>query len=80
MASRICPYKKALAVGTTINDIVGRQGGASETEDLEDVLFHTRRLLSDISVVLKARVDRLFDSEVDEVDKRAMDDLYSLIG
>lgn len=53
---------------TTINALVGRQGGVPSKEDLKEVLDRARRLLADISALLELECDRLFEIEVDPDD------------
>lgn len=64
---------------TTIDDKVGRRGGAYSVEELETVLNRARKLLADTSALLELEIDRLFKSEMDESETVRMTQVTDLI-
>ena len=66
-------------MGTTINDLVDRRGGAYRVEELEDVLNRARRLLADISALLELEIERLFDTEIEPDDRVRIDNATDMI-
>lgn len=64
---------------TTINQRVGRRGGAYPVEELENVLNRARKLLADISAVLELEIDRLFGVEFDADDTEREKQIKALI-
>jgi hypothetical protein len=66
-------------VRTTINQRVGRSGGAYSVEELENVLNRARKLLADISAVLELEIDRLFGIEFDVNDTEREKQIKMLI-
>ena len=64
---------------TTINDQVDRRGGAYEEQELEEILFKTRKILADTSAFLELKIDQLFETEFDKDDKEHANAVKSLI-
>jgi hypothetical protein len=66
-------------VRTTIDDKVGRRGGAYSVEELENTLNRARKLLADTSALLELEIDRLFKSEIDPDESVRLKEVTDLI-
>ena len=64
---------------TTINERVGRRGGACSKEDIENVLQDARRLLADANALLQLEIEKLFATEFEDTDEKRIKDLNTLV-
>jgi hypothetical protein len=70
---------KGADVRTTIDEQVGRRGGAYSVEDLENTLNQARKLLADTMALLELENERFFKTEFDKDDKDHLDTVMDLI-
>jgi len=66
-------------VGTTTSQRIGRQGEACLTREIEDTLKSARRIFADVSAFLELEIDRLFEIEVNDLDRARAKAVQSLI-
>lgn len=64
---------------TTINERVGRRGGAYSVEELENTLNRARKLLADTLALLELENERFFTTELDADDHAQLDTVMDLI-
>lgn len=64
---------------TTINDLVGRRGGASSVDETKDVLDRARELLADITSMLQLETERYFRLEFDTRSRPDLEQIQRLI-
>jgi hypothetical protein len=70
--------RKALTVRTTIDEQVGRRGGATN-EALENTLNRARKLLSDTLALLELENEKFFKTELDTDEKAHLDNVMDLV-
>ena len=73
------PSRKALSVRTTIDEQIGRRGGAYTTEELENTLNRARKLLADTLALLELENERFFKTELDKNEKAHLDTVMDLV-
>ena len=66
-------------MSTTINERVGRRGGAYSAEELEDVLNRARKILADTTALLDLEIERYFDEEVEDKEEERIKRIQGLI-
>ena len=66
-------------MGTTINDLVDRQGGAYSEEELVNVLNQARKILADTCVLLDLEIETHFATDLEQLDEDKLKRLKSLI-
>ena len=64
---------------TTIDEKVGRRGGAHSVEELETILNRARRLLADTMALLELENERFWKTELDKDEKAHLDIVVDLI-
>ena len=64
---------------TTIDEQIGRRGGAYTNEELENTLNRARKLLADTLALLELENERFFKTELDTDEKAHLDAVMDLV-
>ena len=64
---------------TTIDEQIGRRGGAYTKEELENTLNRARKLLADTLALLELENERFFKTELDTDEKAHLDTVMDLV-
>ena len=64
---------------TTIDEQIGRRGGAYTKEELENTINRARKLLADTLALLELENERFFKTELDTDEKAHLDTVMDLV-
>lgn len=63
----------------TVNDLVGRRDAAHGCANTEEVIGQARHVFADVSAMLRSETEKLFETEVDDLDEKRITRIADLI-
>jgi hypothetical protein len=71
--------RKAKAVTTTVQALIGRKDASAEDETIKQTLVKARRIFADVSAFLELEIDRLFTLDLEREDADRTKRIVALI-